>query len=196
MDLRENRLLGTISKWVNFSWFLAVAGMIIIPVVFLVFTFVPNAPISQSMTLDVSFFGANMATVLPAGSAEPTALRSIVLAVYGFAAIEAPATLVVLYQLKKILENVACKTPFVMENADRTRILGWTIVAGAILAAIRGMVLGNYLAGRIHVEGLGLTVRPPRFDQVQVIGIGFAVLLLAEVFSYGIRLQEEHDLTV
>lgn len=196
MDLRENRLLGAIRKWVNFAWYFSVAGSIIVSVVLLVFTFVPDAPVSGTMVLDISFFGANMAAVMPPGSVEPKLLRSMVLALYGFAVVEMPATLTALYQLKRILENVADRTPFIMENANRVRMLGLAIVSGSVLALMRGMVLGSFMSGRIHLEGFALEARLPRMDQLEVIGIGLAVLLLAEVFSYGVRLQEDRDLTV
>lgn len=93
------------------------------------------------------------------------------------------------------LPEVANKTPFVIENANRVRVLGLTIITGASLRLVRGMVLGSLLKGSIHLPGFDLATRPAP-EELYTAGIGFVVLLLAEIFRYGIRLQEEADLTV
>jgi hypothetical protein len=57
------------------------------------------------------------------------------------------------------------------------------------------MVVGRIAENVVHLQELNLTVSPP-FEQLKPVFFWFLVLLLAEVLRYGIRLQEDADLTV
>ena len=81
------------------------------------------------------------------------------------------------------------KTPFVIENANRIRIIGFSIIGIAVLTMIRGIALGIYLMNRVRLPGFELGTKPG-LGQIGMIVVGLIVLLLAEVFRYGISLQE------
>ena len=102
--------------------------------------------------------------------------------------------LLVIYQLRRIFATLAGKTPFTGENVLRIRIIGIAVITGALLNSIVHVLIGNYLAGNIHLPGMELNVNlKPDFGGIF---LGAVVLILAEVFRYGARLQEEQDLTV
>lgn len=196
MDFESNRLFSAVRKYVNVSWGFAVVGMPIMALLFLLTTFVPGIlPVPTRLTADLMFYGSNMTLTLPAGALEPDVVLKLPSMLYGLAVVEAPVILIGTYQLKKILENVAKKTPFIIENANRMRIVGLAIIGGAALTMVREFALGIYLMDRVHVPGFAVGTRPD-LGQIGMIVVGLIVLLLAEVFRYGIALQEEHDLTV
>lgn len=196
MELRESPLLSAINKWIRFAWGWAVCGVPVTVVVLLVMVFAPGKlPLPARLTAELGFYGTGVAITLPESAIEPGARVALVRTLYSLAVIEAPVGLIALYQLKKILQNGAEKSPFVMENANRIRILGLSIIGGAFLAFVRGMSLGPALRDSINLPGAHLATRPA-LGQFYTAGVGFIVLLLAEIFRYGIRLQEESDLTV
>jgi hypothetical protein len=196
LELRESRLLTTISRWVRFAWGWAVFGVPVTVVILLVMLFAPSKlPLPARLTVELGFYGPGVAATLPESAVEPGTRLALARTLYGLAVIEAPVGLIAFYQLKRILQNVADKSPFVMENANRMRILGLSIIGGAFLAFVQGMIMGPMLAGGITLPGVDLATRPA-FREFYTAGIGFVVLLLAEIFRYGIRLQEEADLTV
>lgn len=195
LNLHENRILVAMRKMVNLWWWIAVAlGTPCMIAMLSLITFAPGRlPMLQGAVMD--FYGASALWTLPEGAIEATLQVTLARALYGLMAIEAPAAFITVYQLKKILENVVNKTPFVIENANRTRILGLTIIGAAVLRFVHGMVVGRIAENVVHLQELNLTVSPP-FEQLKPVFFWFLVLLLAEVLRYGIRLQEDADLTV
>lgn len=93
--------------------------------------------------------------------------------------------LYVVERLLEILKTLRFGSPFVKENADRFRRLGWALLIGegskiviGVLAAITDADIDD--AG---IEGITL---------IAVV----AVFVLSEVFREGARMKEEQDLTV
>jgi len=92
--------------------------------------------------------------------------------------------LYVVERLLEILKTLRFGSPFVKENADRFRKLGWALLIGegskiviAVLAAISDADVD------VGLDGITL---------IAVI----AVFVLSEVFREGARMKEEQDLTV
>ena len=57
-------------------------------------------------------------------------------------------------------------------------------------------MLTGSLWAQSHVSSPGLSFRTAFPINVEVVGLGILVVLLAEVFRYGTGLQADHDLTV
>lgn len=104
--------------------------------------------------------------------------------------------LLIIYQLRKIFDTLVEKTPFTKGNSLRIRIIGAAVIAAGILKAIIHVIIGAYLAGRVSLPGLELKGNLRFEDLIGGILTGLIILVLAEVFSYGARLQEEQDFTV
>lgn len=165
-------------------------------VVLIVAIFAPGRlPLSAGLSAYLDIYGTRLLWTLPEGAVDPNSRVTLVRALYSFAVIEAPAIIIGVYQLKKILEKVAERSPFVMENAIRVRILGLTIIGSALLRFVRSAIFGSLVVDIVPFRELSLTAHPA-FKELDATLYGFVVLLLAEIFRYGIRLQEEADLTV
>lgn len=104
------------------------------------------------------------------------------------------AGLLVLYQLRGIFATLAAGTPFSGDNVRRIRIIGMAVIAGSLLKTVVYTMIGLHIADLVQVPGLEVQGR----IELDLGGIflGMVVLVLAEVFRHGARLQEEQDLTV
>ncbi|MDW7739691.1 MAG: DUF2975 domain-containing protein [Bacillota bacterium] len=103
--------------------------------------------------------------------------------------------LLVIYQLRKILATLVDETPFTIDNARRIAVIGYSIIAATIIRAVLNMLIGLYFSSTVNLPGLELYANI-RLEDFSGILIGALVLILAEVFKHGSRLQEEQDLTV
>lgn len=102
--------------------------------------------------------------------------------------------LLVLYQLRRIFSTLVRETPFTGENVRSIRIIGITVIAGSLLNTIVRFMIGIYISSIVHLPGFEL------FPNLKInfsgIFLGAVIIILAEVFRHGARLQEEQDLTV
>lgn len=92
--------------------------------------------------------------------------------------------LYVVERLLEILKTLRFGSPFVKENADRFRKLGWALLIGEGSKILIGIVAAIVDAD-IDVDLDGITL-------IAVV----AVFVLSEVFREGARMKEEQDLTV
>jgi DUF2975 family protein len=100
----------------------------------------------------------------------------------------------VLQQLRRLLGALSVGRPFVRENADRLRKLGWTLVLVELALAALRVAEGLYVAWRFRGPGLELW---PRLDlPVTALFVGAALLVVAEAFRRGAQLEEDQALTV
>ena len=93
--------------------------------------------------------------------------------------------LYVVERLLEILKTLRFGSPFVKENADRFRRLGWALLIGEGSKIVIGILAAIFDA---DVDGIGL-------DGITLIAV-VAVFVLSEVFREGARMKEEQDLTV
>ncbi len=100
----------------------------------------------------------------------------------------------VLGQLRGLFRALGNGKPFVPANATRVRRIGWAVILGE-LAQSAVMFFENYYA-MTHFSAVGFTfdARP----QVNVFAIinGLIILVIAEVFREGTRLDEDRSLTI
>ena len=103
----------------------------------------------------------------------------------------------VLYQLRKLLGALSVGRPFVRENADRLRRLGWTLIVVELALTILRLAEGLYvyLVWRSRQPALELW---PLTADLPTTGlfVGVALLVAAEAFRRGAQLEEEQAFTV
>ena len=92
------------------------------------------------------------------------------------------AMMIVVIQL---IQNATASSPFTHKNANRIRLIGGLQFA---LAIVPGLVVFLMKFFRFQYSNL-------HFDQKSffMLTIGFAIMVLAQVFDYGVKLQEDVD---
>ena len=100
----------------------------------------------------------------------------------------------VLYQLRRLLGALSAGRPFVRENADRLRTLGWSVILVQLaLAAIR---FGESLYVTERFQRVGLQLAPAVDLPITGVFVGAVLLVAAEAFRRGAQLEEDQALTV
>lgn len=93
-----------------------------------------------------------------------------------------------------LLRTVRDGHPFVAANARRVRTIGWLVIGGEIARAVIVFLENDYARRFFSVDGLQFTARAD-FSVAAIIE-GLVILVIAEVFRAGTRLDEEQSLTV
>jgi Protein of unknown function (DUF2975) len=97
-------------------------------------------------------------------------------------------------QLRAVVRAVRDGKPFIPENAARVRRLGWAMIVGELIRTAVVFFESSYAMQHFSIEGLRFSTRPD--FSVFAIVQGMIVLVIAEVFRAGTRLDEEQSLTV
>ena len=97
-------------------------------------------------------------------------------------------------ELQRVLRTVRDGKPFAASNATRVRRIAWVLIAGEFVRATIVYLENSYAATHFTAEGLRFTARPDL--SVAVIIEGLIILVIAEVFRAGTRLDEDQSLTV
>ena len=100
----------------------------------------------------------------------------------------------VLTQLRCLLRTVRSGHPFVPANAVRVRRVGWAIIAGELARSAIFFFEGAYAARHFSAAGLSFDARPD--VDISAIISGLIILVIAEVFREGTRLDEDRSLTI
>jgi len=96
--------------------------------------------------------------------------------------------------LQGLLRTVRDGHPFVVANARRVRTIGWLVIGGEIARAVIVFLENDYARRYFSVEGLQFTAHAD--FSVSAIVEGLIILVIAEVFRAGTRLDEDQSLTV
>jgi hypothetical protein len=100
----------------------------------------------------------------------------------------------VLGRLRGVFRTLTFGTPFVPENAARIRAVAFAVIAGEF--ARSAIVFAENAYARTHVAIAGLRFDAwPQLD-FGTLGHGLIILVIAEVFRLGTRLDEEQSLTI
>jgi len=99
-----------------------------------------------------------------------------------------------LSQLRGVLCTLRDGKPFAPANARRLRRIAWLAILGELVRAAVVFFENQYPASHFVSEGLHFSARP----EVNVFAIvnGLVILVIAEVFRIGTRLDEDQSLTV
>jgi hypothetical protein len=84
--------------------------------------------------------------------------------------------------------------PFAPSNATHVRRIAWVLIIGEVVRATIVYLENSYAATHFTAEGLRFTARPDL--SIAAIVEGLIILVIAEVFRVGTRLDEEQSLTV
>jgi hypothetical protein len=102
--------------------------------------------------------------------------------------------LYVIEQLRAVLRTLIHGNPFVAENATRIRRVAFAVIIGEFARSLIVFAENHYAMTHVAIAGL-------RFDawprvSVSTIIYGLIILVIAEVFRAGTRLDEEQSLTI
>jgi hypothetical protein len=100
----------------------------------------------------------------------------------------------VLGQFRAVFRTLRDGHPFVADNATRIRRIGYAVILAAIGQATLDYIGMHYTMTHFSVQGLRFEALPT----LNIVGImcGLIILVIAEVFREGTRLDEEQSLTV
>jgi Protein of unknown function (DUF2975) len=100
----------------------------------------------------------------------------------------------VLAQLRGLFRALREGAPFVPANATRLRRIGWAVIVGELVRSVFVFYANYYVMTRFSAEGLQFSAWPG--VEISDIVSGLIILVIAEVFAAGARLDEEQSLTV
>jgi hypothetical protein len=100
----------------------------------------------------------------------------------------------VLGLLRAVLRTLRDGQPFVAANATRVRWIAWAVILGEFVRSAVVYFESYYALTHFSAGGLSFQARP----EINVFAIinGLIILVIAEVFRAGTRLEEEQSLTV
>jgi hypothetical protein len=100
----------------------------------------------------------------------------------------------VLAQLRAVFRTLRAGQPFVAANATRIRRIAYAVIVGELVRAAAVYAGMRYAMTHFSIQGLRLE---GRWDlNIVAIIAGLIILVIAEVFREGTRLDEEQSLTV
>jgi hypothetical protein len=97
-------------------------------------------------------------------------------------------------QLHTVFQTLIHGNPFVAENAIRIRGVAFAVIIGEIARAALVFAENSYAAAHVAIAGLTFDAWP--YISWTAIGYGLIILVIAEVFRAGTRLDEEQSLTI
>ena len=97
-------------------------------------------------------------------------------------------------ELQRVLRTVRDGKPFAPSNATRMRRIAWIVIVGEFVRATIVYLENSFAATHFTAEGLRFTARADL--SVTAIVEGLIILVIAEVFRLGTRLDEDQSLTV
>lgn len=98
------------------------------------------------------------------------------------------------YLLRSILRTTIEGDPFSAENCTRVRRVGYLVLLVALLSAAVNYIAAYNILGQLMVTNPGLSTPSP--FNAEVILASLLILVLAQVWSYGLELERDRALTV
>lgn len=100
----------------------------------------------------------------------------------------------VLSQLSAVFQSLRDGHPFVPQNAMRIRWIGYAVMLGEVARAVVTFATTRFVAGHFSAPGLRFDAMPDL--SVMTLVHGLIILVIAEVFRAGTRLDEDQSLTI
>jgi hypothetical protein len=100
----------------------------------------------------------------------------------------------VITQLRRFIGTVKRGTPFTPENPRTLRRIGYAVFAAGPVVGLLSYIYGS--AYQHLVDFPDAVVKVPFDAHPFVMFLGLVILVIAQVFDYGVKLQAEQDLTV
>ena len=138
--------------------------------------------IGQSLTIDTaSLIGRDINSLVSVGLIVAT--MSLAYLVY------------LLVLLKGILKNVKNDQVFIEPNVKRIKLLAYSLITWAFVSSFLQFILAKSFVSVMVDLGIGDLGSNFSLD-LQTVFFGLIILLLSEIFSHGVHLQNEYDATV
>jgi hypothetical protein len=97
-------------------------------------------------------------------------------------------------KLHSVFQTLIHGNPFVAENAIRIRRVAFAVIISDLVGAAIVFAENSYATAHVAIAGLRFDVGP--HINGRIIGYGLIILVIAEVFRAGTRLDEEQSLTI
>lgn len=124
----------------------------------------------------------------------PTQSRRLVATAAVLMAVLISVVLWVLGHLRAVFRSLRDGQPFVPANATRIRAIAVAVIFGEAARAVVIFLANLYASTHFAAEGLRFDARPD--FNIMPIFYGLIILVIAEVFRAGTRLDEDQSLTV
>lgn len=98
------------------------------------------------------------------------------------------------YLLRAILQATIDGDPFSAENCTRVRRLGYLVLLVALISAAVDYIAANNMLSQLMLTNPALS--PPSPFNAEVILVSLLILVLAQVWSYGLELERDRALTI
>lgn len=99
----------------------------------------------------------------------------------------------IFHLLRAVLQNILQGNPFSPENNVRIRRLGHIVLLLAFLIPIIEYIAANEILRGLRIES---TLGPPSLFNAGYILTSLLILVLAQVWSYGLELKRDQELTI
>lgn len=177
---------------VNAGYWLLLIPSVLLPLTVLGALVAPRAFRSGTwgLTIDATGLKIDIASNLINDSSSRLAFSGMLLA----GAVVAWGMLYILWQVKTLLSSIDGTSPFTLANANRVSRIGVAVIIMGLVSESIKFAVGACTARVVTVPGIEL--RPGMQIPWATLFLGLMVMVVAEVFRYGVRLQEDSDLTV
>lgn len=173
---------------------------LVLAVVLVIFCFVPSGHFTAekglshwSLRVDL-LAGTSFSSLVPFTILQPLnqdafgAKTAFVTFLFAFTLVFFPAFCYVVKQLRDICGSIIeGNTPFQMQNVKRFKGLGWAMIGYSLASSfLYSILMFIFVTGIFSIQNInwsGLVA-------------GCLALVMAEIFRYGVYLQEEHDTTL
>jgi hypothetical protein len=212
MTMMEKRSMAAFLRgWLTLVWWLALVAALLIVAVLGAALVTGKQPI-ELMGVPIDFrLDPSVYDITPRDAKDPSAAggtiddasgmlqisswsRASLAAYLCIVLVYAAVILFVLQQLRRVFRSLAEGKPFSLENAARIRLIGLLFIFGEVAESVLEYAGQLYVGSAFVTEGL--TIHPRLDLGLSAIFGGLVLLVIAEVFRLGARLQEDQDLTV
>ncbi len=121
--------------------------------------------------------------------------RTAAILFYTFITINLVYVLTVLHQLRKFLQALSIKQPFIKDNARRLRIVAGALIVCELLQGVVCSCCNTYVDSLSELQHFEI-ISGRSVLNLEIVFFGFILIVIAEAFRCGAELKEENDLTV
>jgi hypothetical protein len=100
----------------------------------------------------------------------------------------------VFYLLRNVFQSVETTSPFTQENCDRIRRLGYMVLLVGILRPTLEYIAANEILNQLSIIEPALSLPSP--FKAEAILASLLILIIAQIWGYGLELERDQALTV
>jgi hypothetical protein len=100
----------------------------------------------------------------------------------------------VFYLLRNVFESVETASPFTQANCERIRRLGYMVLLVGILRPTVEFIAANEILNQLTIVEPALSLPSP--FKAEAILAGLIILIIAQIWGYGLELERDQALTV